>query len=57
MITTAAAARNIQFIVDTIITPHTSAAFLVECNTQGTPSHHDFSLLISVECACVEWYP
>jgi len=29
----------------------------VEHNVQDTPSHHGFSLLISVECACVEHYP
>jgi len=29
----------------------------VEHNTQGTLLYHGFSLLISVECACVEHYP
>jgi len=29
----------------------------VEHNSQGAPSHHGFSLLIHLECACVEYYP
>jgi len=34
-------------------------AFLKKINlaTLGTPQHHGFSLLISVECACVDHYP
>jgi len=35
--------------VETIITSHTGIAHYVEHNTQGTPPHHGFSLLISVE--------
>jgi len=31
--------------------------FHAEYNVQGTPPHHSFNLLISVECACVEHYP
>jgi len=37
---------------------HTAIAHHFEHkNAQGTPPHHGFSLLISVECACVELYP
>jgi len=56
MITTAATACNIRVIVETIIASHTGIPY-VEHNAQGTPPHHSFSLLISVECACVEHYP
>jgi len=54
MITTAIIARNIRIIVETIITSHTGIAYHLEHNTQGTLPHHGFSLLISIECACVE---
>jgi len=40
-----------------IITSHTGIAHRVEHDAQGTLLHHSFSLLISVECACVEHYP
>jgi len=53
MITTAEIARNNRLIVDTIISSHTGIAYHV----QGTPPHHGFSLLINVECACVDHYP
>ena len=36
---------------------HTGIACHVAYNAQGTPLHHGFSLLISVECACVKHYP
>jgi len=49
-ITTAATERNIRPIVET---SHTGIAYQVERNPLGTPPHHGFSLLISVECACV----
>jgi len=49
MITTAATACNIPLIVETIIASHTGMAY-VEHNAQGTPPHHGFSLLISVDC-------
>jgi len=48
MITTATAAHNIRLIVETIITSHTSTPYYVEYDSQGTPPHHGFSLLISV---------
>ena len=51
MITAAATARNIQLIVETIIASHTGIAYRVEHNAEGTPPHHGFSLLISVEFA------
>jgi len=51
MITTAATARNIQLIAGTIITSHMGIAYQVEHNAQGSGRHHDFNLLISVECA------
>jgi len=38
---------NIQ-LMDTIITSHTSKAYLVERNAQGMPPHHGFGLLISL---------
>jgi len=52
MITAAATARNIRLIVETIIASHTSTAYHVEHNAEGTPSHQGFSLLISVDFAC-----
>jgi len=54
IITTAATARNIPLIVETITASHAGIAYHVEHNAHGTPPHHGFSLLISVECACVE---
>jgi len=51
MITTASTACNIRLIVETIIASHTGNTY-VEHNAQGTPPHHGFSLLISVDC-CV----
>jgi len=54
LITMAATERNIRLIAETIITSHTGTAYNVEHNAQGTPPHHGFSLLVSVECACVE---
>ena len=57
IITTAATAPNIPLIVQTIITSHTGIAYHVEYNAQGTLRNHVFSLLISVDCACVEHYP
>jgi len=56
MITTAATACNIRLIVEMIIASHTGMAY-VEHNAQGTPPHHGFSVLVSIECACVENYP
>jgi len=56
MITTAAAARNIQLIAGTIITSHTGIAYHFEHDAQGTGPHHGFNLLISVECTYVEEY-
>jgi len=56
MITTAATACNIQLMVEMIITSHTDMAY-VEHKAQGMPPHHGISLLIDVECACVEHYP
>jgi len=44
-------------IIGTILTSHKGMAYHVEHNAQGTPPHHDFSPLISVECAYVEYYP
>jgi len=55
IITTAATACNIRLIVETIIASHTGMVYHVEHNVQGTPPHHGFSLLMSVECA--EHYP
>jgi len=51
MTTTAATARIIRLIVETIIASHTGMA-CVEHNAQGTQPHHgfSFSLLISVDC-------
>jgi len=49
MITVAATACNIRLIVETIIVSHMGMAY-VEHNAQGTPQHHGFSLLISVDC-------
>jgi len=43
-----------QSILGTILTSHKGIAYHVENNAQGTPPHHDFSPLISVECAYVE---
>ena len=57
MIIMAATARNIRLIEETVIASHTGIAHHVEHNVQGTPLHHGFSQLISVECACVEHYP
>jgi len=57
IITMAATACNIRLIVETIVASHVGMAYHVEHNAQGTPPHHGFSLLISVECACVEHYP
>jgi len=56
-VTTAATERHIRLIVETIITSHTGIAHRVEHDTQGTPPHHGFNLLISVECARVKHYP
>ena len=53
----AATECNIRLIAETIITSHTGTAYNVEHNAQGTPPHHDFSPLISVECAYVKFYP
>jgi len=53
MITTAATASNIRRLLR-----HTHGiAYQVEHNLQGTPPHHGFSLVISVEWTCVEHYP
>jgi len=53
MITTASTACNIRLIVETIIASHTGNTY-VEHNAQGTPPHHGFSLLISVDyCVCL----
>ena len=41
-------------IIRTIITSHKGIAYHVKHNAQGTPLHHDFNPLISVECAYVE---
>jgi len=57
MKTTAATERNFPLIVETIITSHTGIVYYLEHNAEGTPPHHGFSLLISVECTCVEHYP
>jgi len=46
----AAPACNIRLIVETVLKSHTAMAYCIECNAQGTPPHHGFSLLISVEC-------
>jgi len=54
MIKTAATARNIRLIVETIITSHTGMAYLVEHKAQSTSPHHCLSLLINIECACEE---
>jgi len=54
MIATAATERNIRLFVEKIIASYTGVAYHIEHNAQGTPPHHGFSLLISVECACVE---
>jgi len=54
---TAATEHYIRLVVERIITSHAGIAFYVEYNAQGTPPYHGFSLLISVECACVEHYP
>jgi len=43
--------------IQTIIASHTGIAYHVEHNAQGKQPHHGFNLLISVECACVEYYP
>jgi len=43
-------------MVETIITSHTDVAYHVE-RMGGTPPHHSFSLLISVEYACVNHIP
>jgi len=43
--------------IQTIIASHMDIAHHAEHNAQGTPRHHGFSLLISVECACAEYYP
>jgi len=51
---TAAAERNIRLIVQTTITSHTGLVYCVEYTAQGTPPHYGFSLLTSVECACVD---
>ena len=57
LIIVAATARKIRLILEAIITSHTVTTYHVEHNAQGTPPHHGFSLLISVEYACVEHYP
>jgi len=57
MVTKSATERNIRLIVQTIISSHTGIVHHVEHDAKGTPPHHGFSLLISVECACVEQYP
>jgi len=56
MITTPATERNIRLLVETMITSHV-IEYHLEHNAEGTPPHHGFSLLISVECAYVEHYP
>jgi len=43
--------------VEIIVTSHTGIEYHVEHNAQGTPAHHGFNLLISVECACAKHYP
>jgi len=53
---TATTVRNIWLIVETIIMSQLGMCY-VEHNSQGAPSHHGFSLLINIECACVEYYP
>jgi len=52
IITTVATACNNRLIVETIITSNTGIAAIaydVEHNAQGTPPHHGFSLLMSVQ--------
>jgi len=45
-------------IIGTILASHKgSLAYHVEHYAQGTPLHHDFNPLISVECAYEEYYP
>jgi len=53
MITTAATARNIQLIVETIIASHMGMAFTLNVTLKA---YYGFSLLISFECACVKHY-
>jgi len=57
IITAAVTARNIRLIAETIITSHTGILHHVEHKTEGKPPHHGLSLLISIECACVEHMP
>jgi len=59
MITVTATSHSIPLIVGMIITDTQAQhwAYHVAYNAQGTPFHHGFSLLISVECACVKHYP
>jgi len=49
MITMTATVCNIRLTVETIIASLTGISY-VQHNAQGTPPHHDFSLLISVDC-------
>jgi len=46
-----------RLIVEMFPTSHTGIAYHVEHNAQGTLPHQGFSLLISVVCAYVEYYP
>jgi len=57
MITTAATARNIWLIVETIITSQTGIAYHGEHNAHGMPPHYGFRLLIIIEFVCIERYP
>jgi len=57
MISAVTTVSSIRLIIDTIITSHVGVAYLLERNTQGTPLHHGFNVLISAECVCVEPYP
>jgi len=36
--------------------PVADIEYHIEHKTQGTPPHHGFGVLISVECAYVEYY-
>jgi len=56
MITTTVTAHGIRLIVETIITSNTDMPYRVDHHAQRTPPHHGFSLLISIECACIEDY-
>jgi len=57
IITSAATVRNNRLIAEMILTSHMGIAYHTEHNAQSKPPHHGFSLLISDECAYVEYYP